>query len=174
MVIYNNATPNVPILTVPVYGIADAPLAALTPNIGSVINTGGVTLSGPFQVALDGTGNMYVADDEPAPTVLTIQLPALTAGIPASEHPSNRRGLPLAPVSLGFVMFGAVLGRKRIPRMLMLVFMLASLGVTTSLLTGCGGGFASTPSTPPGNYIVTVTGTSGAFQASTTVTLVVQ
>jgi hypothetical protein len=174
MVIYNNATPNVPILTVPVYGIADAPLAALTPNTGSVINTGGVTLSGPFQVALDGTGNMYVADDEPAPTVLTIQLPALTAGIPASEHPSNRRGLPLAPVSLGFVMFGAVLGRKRIPRLLMLVFMLASLGVTTSLLTGCGGGFASTPSTPPGNYIVTVTGTSGAFQASTTVTLVVQ
>jgi sugar lactone lactonase YvrE len=109
-----------------------------------------------------------------APTVLTIQLAALTAGIPARDLPTNRRGLPLVPASLGFVLFGAVLGRKRIPRMLMLVFMLANLGVTTSLLTGCGGGFASTPSTPPGNYIITVTGTSGAFQASTTVTLVVQ
>ncbi|MGA9542132.1 MAG: Ig-like domain repeat protein [Candidatus Sulfotelmatobacter sp.] len=109
-----------------------------------------------------------------APTVLTIQLPALTAGIPASDLPSNRRGLPLVPASLGFLLFGAILGRKRIPRMLMLVFVLASLGVTTSLLTGCGGGFASTPSTTPGNYIVTVTGTSGVFQASTTVTLVVQ
>jgi len=109
-----------------------------------------------------------------APTVLTIQLPALTAGIPAHDLPANRRGLPLAPASLGLVLFGAVLGRKRIPRMLMLVFMLAGLGITTPLLTGCGGGFASTPSTLPGNYIITVTGTSGAFQASTTVTLVVQ
>jgi sugar lactone lactonase YvrE len=109
-----------------------------------------------------------------APTVLTIQLAALTAGIPAHDIPTNRRGLPLVPASLGFALFGIVLGRKRIPRMLMLVFMLASLGGTTSLLTGCGGGFASTPSTPPGNYLITVTGTSGAFQASTTVTLVVQ
>jgi hypothetical protein len=106
--------------------------------------------------------------------VLTIQLAALTASIPARDNPANRRGLPLAPVSLGLVLFGVVLGRKRIPRMLLLVFMLASVGITTSLLTGCGGGFASTPSTPPGNYIITVTGTSGAFQASTTVTLVVQ
>jgi hypothetical protein len=109
-----------------------------------------------------------------APTVLTIQLPALTAGIPAHDTPANRRGLPLAPASLGFALFGIVLGRKRIPRLLMLVFMLAGLGVSTSLLTGCGGGFASTPSTPAGNYLITVTGTSGAFQASTTVTLVVQ
>ena len=109
-----------------------------------------------------------------APTVLTIQLAALTAGIPAHDIPTNRRGLPLVPASLGFVLFGAILGRKRIPRMLMLAFMLAGLGISTSLLTGCGGGFASTPSTPPGNYIITVTGTSGAFQASTTVTLVVQ
>ncbi|MFZ0279216.1 MAG: hypothetical protein WAL60_20100, partial [Candidatus Sulfotelmatobacter sp.] len=106
--------------------------------------------------------------------VLTIQLAALTASIPARDLPANRRGLPLAPASLGFVLFGVVLGRKRIPRMLVLVFMLASLGITTSLLTGCGGGFASTPSTPAGNYVITVTGTSGAFQASTTVTLVVQ
>ena len=109
-----------------------------------------------------------------APTVLTIQLPAVTASIPARDNPANRRGVPLAPVSLGFVLFGAVLGRKRIPRMLVLVFMFACLGVTTSLLTGCGGGFASSPSTPAGNYIVTVTGTSGTFQASTTVTLVVR
>ena len=53
-----------PILTVPLYGWADAPVAALSPNPGTVIGTGGVTLSGPFQVALDGAGNMYVAEDE--------------------------------------------------------------------------------------------------------------
>jgi sugar lactone lactonase YvrE len=109
-----------------------------------------------------------------APTVMTVQLATLAAGIPARDIPAHHKGPPLAPLSLGFVLFGAVLGRKRMPRGLALVLALASLGVATSLLTGCGGGFANTPSTPAGNYTVTVTGTSGSFQASTTVTLVVQ
>jgi sugar lactone lactonase YvrE len=113
-----------------------------------------------------------------APTVMTIQLAALTAGIPARnlparDLPAKHRGLPLAPFSLGFVLFGAVLGRKRIPRTLLLVAVFASLGLATSLLTGCGGGFANNP-TQAGSYIITVTGTSGPFQASTTMTLVVE
>ena len=49
-----------PILTIPLYGFADSPVAALAPNIGSVVNTGSVALSDPFQVALDGAGNIYV------------------------------------------------------------------------------------------------------------------
>ncbi len=53
-----------PILTVPLYGWGDAPVAALSPSTGSVISTGGLTLSDPFQVALDGAGNMYVGDDD--------------------------------------------------------------------------------------------------------------
>jgi sugar lactone lactonase YvrE len=109
-----------------------------------------------------------------APSVLTIQLAALTASLPARDLPPNRGRLPLAPVSLGFVVFGAMLGRKRIPRGLVLVLALAGAGIATSLLTGCGGGFANTPPTQAGNYTVTVTGTSGALQASTTVTLAVQ
>ena len=109
---------------------------------------------------------------------MTIQLAALTAGIPARnlparDLPAKHRGLPLAPFSLGFVLFGAVLGRKRIPRTLLLVAVFASLGLATSLLTGCGGGFANNP-TQAGSYIITVTGTSGPFQASTTMTLVVE
>jgi sugar lactone lactonase YvrE len=115
-----------------------------------------------------------------APTILTIQLATLAAsGSPVRDIPANRRfpvnrGFPLPPFSLGFVLFGAVLGRKRIPRTLVLVLALASLGVATSLLSGCGGGFSNTPSTPAGNYSITVTGTSGSFQASTTVTLAVE
>ena len=72
-----------------------------------------------------------------------------------------------------FILFGAVLGRKRIPRTLVLPLALAVLGVTASMLTGCGGS-AGTPATPAQNYTVTVTGTSGSFQTSTTVTLVVE
>jgi sugar lactone lactonase YvrE len=112
-----------------------------------------------------------------APTVLTIQLATLTASnLPRGISP-NRAGLLVLPFSLGFVLFGAVLARGRIPgripKTLGLAVALAVFGVAT-LLTGCGGGFANTPSTPAGNYTVTVTGTSGAFHASTTVTLVVQ
>ena len=129
-----------------------------------------------------------------APTVMTIQLATLAAGAPASGIPTNRvaanailahdipanrtpdnhRRLPVATFSLGFVLFGAVLGRKRIPRSVVLALALAGLGITASLVTGCGGGFSNTPRTPAGNYTITVTGTSGSFHASTTVTLTVE
>jgi sugar lactone lactonase YvrE len=51
-----------PVLTVPLYGFGDAPVAALSPNTGTVIGTGGLTLSDPYQVALDGAGNIYVGN----------------------------------------------------------------------------------------------------------------
>ena len=61
LVLYD--TSSNPLLTVPLYGFADAPLAALAPNTASVISTGsGASLSYPVQVALDGAGNMYVAN----------------------------------------------------------------------------------------------------------------
>jgi hypothetical protein len=67
--------------------------------------------------------------------------------------------------------FGMVRGRKHHSRQLALV--LASLAVTASVLTSCGGGFQNSQ-TPAGNYTIKVTGTSGSFQASTTLTLAVQ
>ncbi len=51
-----------PVFTVPLYGFGDAPVAALSPNMGTVIGTGGLILSNPYQVALDGAGNIYVGD----------------------------------------------------------------------------------------------------------------
>src|ERR1700733_15034062 len=53
-----------PILTVPLYGFGDAPLATLSPNTGSVISTGSLPLNDPYQVALDSAGNMYIADHQ--------------------------------------------------------------------------------------------------------------
>src|SRR5580693_1005334 len=173
MTAYTVTAPTTP---VPVAPGGAATIDITVPPLGGAYN-GAVTLSAtglPPGATATFNPPTVTPGSTGAPTVLTIQLPALTAGIPAHDTPANRRGLPLAPASLGFALFGIVLGRKRIPRLLMLVFMLAGLGVSTSLLTGCGGGFASTPSTPAGNYLITVTATSGAFQASTTVTLVVQ
>jgi DNA-binding beta-propeller fold protein YncE len=113
-----------------------------------------------------------------APTVMTIQLASAKASLlnsenPANHAPSNHGGFPVAPFSLAFVLFGTVLGRKRIPQRLVLGLALAVLGVTTLVFTGCGGGFGNAR-TQAGNYTVTVTGTSGAVQASTTMTLVVE
>jgi len=51
-----------PILTIPLYGFGDAPVAALSPNIGTVIGTGSQATSNPYQIALDGAGNLYVGD----------------------------------------------------------------------------------------------------------------
>ena len=101
-----------------------------------------------------------------ATTVMTIQLGAAVASNADRGFPARHRGFPVAQFSLAFVLFGIVLGRKRIPRTLVLALTLTALGVATSLVTGCGGGFSAPPS-----YTITVTGTSGSFQASTTVTL---
>jgi hypothetical protein len=163
----------------------------VAPGGAATINITVPPLGGPFDsvVTLSATGlppgasaTFNPATVTPgvagAPTVLTIQLATLTASAPARSIPARHQGLPLVSFSLGFAVFGVVLGRKRIPgripKTLGLALAFAVLGVATLLVTGCGGGFANTPATPAGNYTVTVTGTSGSFQASTTVTLAVQ
>jgi hypothetical protein len=116
-----------------------------------------------------------------AQSVLTIQLATQAAMTPVGEAPLRRRGFPSAlfslAISLTTVLFGAGFGRKRLPRAFVLACMLIGAGVATSLFTACGAG-ASATKTPPAqtenNYTITVIGMSGSFQASTTVTLVVQ
>ncbi len=51
-----------PVLTVPLYGFGDAPVAVLAPNTGTVVSTGGVPLNLPVQIVLDGAGNIYAAN----------------------------------------------------------------------------------------------------------------
>ena len=48
--------------TVPIYGTGGAPLAALSPGTANTLSTGGVSLNAPFQAAIDGAGNIYVAN----------------------------------------------------------------------------------------------------------------
>jgi sugar lactone lactonase YvrE len=168
-------------ITAPTTPIMAAPGATVTVNItvpplGGAFNSV-VTLSAsglPPGATATFNPPTVTPGSAGAPTVLTIQLATLAAGKSAGDIPTRHNGLPLVPFTLGFAVFGAVLGRKRIPRTLVLGLALAVLGVSTLFITGCGGGFANTPSTPAGNYTVTVTGTSGAFQASTTITLVVE
>lgn len=62
IVLYDTSTPQNPVLTIPLYGYGDAPIAALNPNAATVVSTGTITATEPFQIALDGAGNMYVGN----------------------------------------------------------------------------------------------------------------
>ena len=53
---------NALLAVVPIYGTGGAPLAVLAPGTASNLSTGGVSLNAPFGAALDGVGNIYVAN----------------------------------------------------------------------------------------------------------------
>jgi hypothetical protein len=59
-------------------------------------------------------------------------------------------------------------------RLAALVILFAAVSGSIVLLSACSGGFAGGAVTPKGAYVITVTGTSGSLQASTTVNLVVE
>ncbi len=53
---------NMPAFILPLCGIGDAPMTALSPGTTSVIGTGTQTTNNPKQIAIDGAGNMYVGN----------------------------------------------------------------------------------------------------------------
>jgi sugar lactone lactonase YvrE len=62
IVVYDNGSPQVPLIIVPLFGIGDAAQAAISPGPAHVISTGSVATSLPFQLALDGAGDIYSAN----------------------------------------------------------------------------------------------------------------
>jgi hypothetical protein len=89
----------------------------------------------------------------------------------AGPHPLHRT--PKAPWLTALLVIPLFGMRRRLKklRLVSCMILLAATLIPTALLTGCGGGyFAVTSQT----YTLTVTGTSGSIQHSTTVTLTVQ
>jgi lipopolysaccharide export LptBFGC system permease protein LptF len=86
--------------------------------------------------------------------------------------PRNPRG-PLTLPVLALISFLFLPGKRRRRWITMAVLLIASLGAVTAL-TGCGGGFGLVKVLTPTTYNITVTGTSGSTQQSTTVQLTVQ
>jgi hypothetical protein len=107
-----------------------------------------------------------------APTVLTIQTSAQTANLPV-RHNDN---FPFVPFTLAAGMCVMAGQRKSIRKSLCIVLAFASLAGGTLMLTGCDSGLARKQTVQSQNhtYAITVTGTSGAQHASTTVTLIVR
>jgi hypothetical protein len=103
-----------------------------------------------------------------ATTQLTIQLPQ-----PQAASFSARSGWPFAVSMLSLAGLFLTTRRARRRWVRLAVFALACLGGATAF-TGCNGGFFVGSQTTPQNYTVTVTGTSGALQQTTTVQLTVE
>ena len=60
VVLFDNSS--APMLTIPLFGFSDSPVAALAPNTGSVISTAALATVNPYQITQDGSGNLYVGD----------------------------------------------------------------------------------------------------------------
>jgi hypothetical protein len=158
------------------------------PQGGSVeINVTVPPLGGPFDnvVTLSASGlppgatatfnpSAVIPGTAGAPTVMTIQLAPLAARALPGEGNSPYRNWPLAASVLMLGLCGAGFRGKRFSTKGRRALAFAVLAVSTLTLIGCGGGWPGPPTTQPGSFVVTITGTSGALQASTTVTVVVQ
>jgi hypothetical protein len=101
-----------------------------------------------------------------ATSTLSILTPSLLA---LADHPHGKLPPPWLAAVLLLPWFGVRRVRRRLARarLLTLLLGLASLGA----LAGCAGGYFGPG---PQSYTITVTGTSGTIQHSTTVTLTVQ
>jgi hypothetical protein len=108
----------------------------------------------------------------------TVTMNVTTTGSLSSRNGGPNGGDPLshdAPIALGMIGL-AGLGaarkyRRKMPRMLMVLLLLAGSLLPVAALTGCAGGYFGFK---PTTYSVTVTGTEGSIQHSATATLVVQ
>ena len=109
---------------------------------------------------------------EGAQTVMTIQLAS-----PVSQRSAGTGGTPKFPVwpfAATVMLFVASGLRKRYdPRFAALIVFATVVAAAAFTLAACNGGFMGS-STPAGQYVVTITGTSGSLHPSTTVTVVVQ
>jgi hypothetical protein len=108
-----------------------------------------------------------------APTVMTLQLAKLAAAVSGKPGRAPAGALLFASLLLGACCLSGI-RRKRWLTQLRLIAFSAVLTVAAIAMVGCGGGFLSPPTTHSGQYVVTITGTSGSVQASTTVTVVVR
>jgi hypothetical protein len=107
----------------------------------------------------------------------TVTLNVTTSSSLSARNSRPQRGplshdVPVALGMLGLAGLGAARKyRRKMPRMLMVMLLLAGSLLPVAALSGCAGGYFAFK---PTNYTVTVTGSEGTIQHAATATLVVQ
>jgi hypothetical protein len=106
---------------------------------------------------------------------------AVTLNVKTSDKLQARNSGPQSPASHGSTIALGMLGllglgtarryRRRMPKILLALLLMAGSLLPVAALTGCAGGYFTLK---PTTYTVTVTGTEGTIQHSATATLVVQ
>ena len=112
-----------------------------------------------------------------ANSTLTVQTAGMVAsGVPntSSSPGTHTTRWYMTTASLAFLFVGFIRRRRRWPPGLRILFLLCFGGLCAAGVTGCGGGFALPSKITPTTYTITVIGTSGTDQHSTSVTLTVE
>ena len=165
--------------------IAQGAQATYTINLGSV----GGTFSNAVSLAcsnLPATTTCTFATSPVTPganggstqLTLTTTAPSAAPGAPPLTGSPPTALLPLLLAALLAALTGAWLSRLRSPRWAAASCLLFAALLATAFMAGCGTGGGGFPlpkvgGTAVGTYTITVTGTSGSLQHSTTVTLTV-
>jgi hypothetical protein len=160
--------------TPPAQTVSSGSVATFTVNAtgigGDFANAVNLTVTG---LPSGFTGTFTPASITPGATGASSTLTIQTTRQAALANPGPLHHAPVTPW-LAALLVVPLLGLRRRLKKLRLVscmILLAATLVPTALLTGCGGGYFSITSQ---TYTLTVTGTSGSIQHSTTVTLTVQ
>jgi N-acetylneuraminic acid mutarotase len=150
---------------------------------GTVTLTAALTSSPAGAVKLPtlsfATNSVAVSSTASQTDALTITTVAPTMA--AMHDPAGERLWPVGGTALGFLLLLRIRGRNRY---LSFLGGLVLLVATTQAISGCGGGGGGnngggsngggTPGTTPGNYTITVTGTSGNLVKTSIITLTVK
>lgn len=143
---------------------------------------GSTTFMSDVNLTVDGLPAGTTVTFSPAKVAAGGGTATVTMNVTTSNSLSTRNGKPQgdpfshdAPIALGMLGL-AGLGaarkyRRRMPRMLMVLLLLAGSLLPVAALSGCAGGYFGFK---PTTYSVTVTGTEGTIQHAATATLVVQ
>jgi subtilase family serine protease len=154
-----------------------------TPGFVGAVSLAAVLTSQPAgaqhlpNLSFGSTSPVSVTGFNPATATLSISTtPASTSAV----HPSVRPGArwyPAGGAVLACLLFFVAPARRRGLSLLGMLFLLV---VLAGGVASCGGGGGSpggggvTPGTTPGQYTITITGTSGTTTANATITLTVQ